>query len=285
LDPYLRPATNKEISPQSASNKSGWIIGILFVLLAIGVGFGAFKLLSPQAPPPAPLATDSIAVPSVLQKDQATALSILTAAGFKVNVQPGNDSSIPTGIVGSQDPAANAAAKKGDSVTIFVGGPVSVPVTVTMPNVVGKPVDDALKEIKEAGFSGRIVRKTQESPDSPAGTVLSSDPPASTIVAHGTRVTLVITPETVTESVDMGAAPDVGAPMTHVRLMVENPVGSTPTVGWDGTLKPGDPIPTLPVKRKIDDQIRILLLAGKDETSLSDFSDKFVPLKQAGGGQ
>lgn len=282
-DPYRRPPTRQEV-PTNSGAGSGWITAILFVLLAVGVGIGAYFLLSPHGTNPGPNPTQDVAVPSVMHQDQVAAQKTLTDAGFIVNIQPTNDPTTPIGLVSRQDPQPNAQAKKGDTVTIYIsgnGGPLP-PTVAVMPDVVNKPIDEALNAIKITGFTGKIVQKTQESADVPAGTVLSSTPLANTPLTPTTRITLVVTLQTVTESVDMGEAPDIGASPVHVRLEVENPVGSNPYNAYDADLKPGDPIPPLTVKRKADEQIRVLLKAGRDADHLAIFTEKYFPAKPGG---
>src|SRR5919198_108527 len=64
----------------------------------------------------------TIAVPEVTSIDVDTARSTLEQSGFKVKVvkQPANDPSLE-GIVLDQDPAPNGQAKRGSTVTIYVG--------------------------------------------------------------------------------------------------------------------------------------------------------------------
>jgi beta-lactam-binding protein with PASTA domain len=64
----------------------------------------------------------TIAVPEVTSIDVDTARSTLEQSGFKVKVvkQPANDPSLE-GIVLDQDPPPNAQAKRGATVTIYVG--------------------------------------------------------------------------------------------------------------------------------------------------------------------
>ena len=281
------PNRPPNVAAPPGGNSTGWIIGILFVVLAVGVGIFAYKWMTPPNPPPSPVdPAQALTVPSVLQKDQNTAQSLLTAAGFVVTVQPGNDASTLPGVVYNQDPPANTPAKKGDTVTIFVSGNATpVPVKLTMPDVAGKTVDDATQAIKAAGFTGKISQKTQESPTALPGTVISSTPPASASVDSTSKVTLLVALSTVTETVDMGTVPDIGVPMTYVCLKVENPSGSTATVILEGEMKPNDPIKTLLVKHNVNDQIHVILFAGKDKDNLSEYSDKYFPSKQPVAGQ
>ncbi len=64
----------------------------------------------------------AVAVPSVIGDSQQTATSILTTAGFQVNVQQGTTTqgNFADGTVFNQVPAANATAAKGSTVTIYV---------------------------------------------------------------------------------------------------------------------------------------------------------------------
>ena len=96
-----------------------------------------------------------ITVPDVrgLPLDEAKAK--LTAAGLDVaRADDVNHDTVPTGHVVSQKPTKGTLFR-GDEVTLVVSkGPVMVPV----PNVVGKPVQDAEAALKELGFTIEIRR-------------------------------------------------------------------------------------------------------------------------------
>lgn len=79
-----------------------------------------------------------------------------------------------------------AAESDGEAEEVQPAGP-------TMPDVVGKPVEEAVAELEEAGFvvSQGLVRTTEMEPD----LVYRSEPAAGRQVKEGQRVTLRVAAE------------------------------------------------------------------------------------------
>jgi beta-lactam-binding protein with PASTA domain len=73
--------------------------------------------------------------------------------------------------------------------------PKGVHVPVTVPNVVGMTQGQAEQVLASAGFTVRIVSEGSPSGQHvPAGLVWSQNPPAGSVVAKGTIVTLDVQP-------------------------------------------------------------------------------------------
>jgi eukaryotic-like serine/threonine-protein kinase len=66
----------------------------------------------------------------------------------------------------------------------------SSPVTVSVPNLVGRPYDEAAAVLVESGF--RVERNEQPSEDVEEGDVLTMDPPAGSAVAPAETITLTV---------------------------------------------------------------------------------------------
>jgi serine/threonine-protein kinase len=96
-----------------------------------------------------------ITVPVVTGKDRETAEAAITKAGLKVKRAPDvNNDTVPAGRVISQSPAKGTLFR-GDTVTITVS---KGPVMVEVPRVLGVPVDQAQKTLKDLGFAVEIRR-------------------------------------------------------------------------------------------------------------------------------
>ena len=117
-------------------------------------------------------------IPSVIGKDQATASSILSAAGFQAFFVPAPSDTVPAGFVISQSPAPNTPADEGTQVTVQVStGPQSIPVT----NTVGQPCGSAANSLTAQGFnvqitgntSGHVIAQNPNSGSYPPGTQIS----------------------------------------------------------------------------------------------------------------
>jgi len=128
-----------------------------------------------------------VAVPNVVGKTQAQATSLLNTAGFKIQVVPQADDTIKSGEVISQNPPADAQADKGATVTIVVSSGVA---QVPVPNVAGGDLASASATLGAAGF--KVTSTQQSSSTVPAGTVITTNPSAGTIVAKGATVQVIV---------------------------------------------------------------------------------------------
>jgi len=128
-----------------------------------------------------------VAVPNVVGKTQAQATSLLNTAGFKIQVVPQADDTIKSGEVISQNPPADAQADKGATVTIVVSSGVA---QVPVPSVAGGDLASASATLGAAGF--KVTSTQQSSSTVPAGTVITTNPSAGTIVAKGATVQVIV---------------------------------------------------------------------------------------------
>jgi serine/threonine-protein kinase len=105
--------------------------------------------------------------------------------GLKVDVSQDYSDKVPAGVVISQVPK-DGTLFKGDTVTLLVS---LGPELLEVPNVVAHGVDDAQKELKEAGFKVDV----QEAPGYIGlGYVFSMDPQAGTQLPKGSTVTIYL---------------------------------------------------------------------------------------------
>jgi eukaryotic-like serine/threonine-protein kinase len=124
-------------------------------------------------------------VPDV-RGDQATdAVAEITQQGLVAKVVHVN-SDKETGTVTGQDPAPGKRVDKGTKVRINVS---QGPKPVAIPPVVGVPYEQAAAELQGAGFA--VARRDVDSHD-PKGTVVQEDPPANSLAAKGSTVTLYV---------------------------------------------------------------------------------------------
>lgn len=96
-----------------------------------------------------------VTIPDVVELDQGSATSQLQQAGLLVKVQNQYSDDVAEGFVLSQDPGSGEGLE-GQTVTIVVSnGPETKEVTV--PDVRGKSVKDAEKQLKDAGFQVTVI--------------------------------------------------------------------------------------------------------------------------------
>jgi serine/threonine-protein kinase len=168
------------------------IASVVGVLLLAGI-VTAILVLTGDKKPATPAVT-TVAVPNVLNQDQAAAVAAIEAKGLKANVT--TDASTPDqkGKVLSTDPAGGAQVDKGATVAVVVG---AGPNTLAVPDVTGQTVADARAAIQAKGFTGTVSVNNVDSLE-PKGTVVSTNPAASTDVAPDSSITLNVSKGTVT---------------------------------------------------------------------------------------
>jgi serine/threonine-protein kinase len=139
-------------------------------------------------------AATQVAVPSVVNQDQATATQSLQSAGLTVGtVTPVTSTAQQKGLVVSTSPAGGAQVAKGSAVNLSIG---SGPDAITVPDVTGKTASAASAALKQAGFTGNINTEQQDSLTA-KGRVVQSDPAAGSQAAPGSTITLSVSTGTV----------------------------------------------------------------------------------------
>ena len=134
-------------------------------------------------------------VPAVTGLSQQGATSTLENAGLKVKVNHVQKDESTANQVVAQSPVANKKVPAGSDVTITVN---DGPKQLTIPrNIVGSSRGDALKALKDAGFSDSQIKVTNDDPKTEptkakAGSVDSVSPGAGTSLTPDQQVTLTI---------------------------------------------------------------------------------------------
>ena len=142
-----------------------------------------------QTPTPRPAATPtprSVAVPQLRGKSLEDARAALQAAGLTTRVV-GVNVNVPRDVVNDQAPDAGANVAPGATVEIRVGtGNVSVP------DVAGRPRDQALKALQDSGF--RVTVRERRDPRVAENAAIATQPAAGAVVPRGSDVELSINP-------------------------------------------------------------------------------------------
>ncbi|HFH9837524.1 TPA: Stk1 family PASTA domain-containing Ser/Thr kinase [Streptococcus suis] len=132
--------------------------------------------------------TETVSVPDVVSKDEATAQQELENAGFVVQVEYRNSDSVEEGLVIETDPKANSSQAKGSTVTMVVSEGIE---QLTVPDVIGKTQNSATQTLQNAGF--KVGTITEEYSDTVAsGLVINTDPEANTSLSKNGTVNLII---------------------------------------------------------------------------------------------
>jgi beta-lactam-binding protein with PASTA domain len=121
-----------------------------------------------------------VAVPDVRGQDQVQASTVLQGAGFQVTIVPQANNTVPSGKVINTIPPPGTMANKGDSIQVVVS---TGPSTITVPNVVGQPRQNAIAALTAAGLN---VQASCGS-NSP---VVSQNPAGGSMVPPGSTVAI-----------------------------------------------------------------------------------------------
>ncbi|WP_093714545.1 Stk1 family PASTA domain-containing Ser/Thr kinase [Actinacidiphila alni] len=145
-----------------ARGRRGPLAVLLVLLVVLGVGAGAWYIVDGQF----------TKVPAVLALPQAQAEKKLDAAGLRAKVTQDFSITVPRGEVISTDPGPGKRIRSNGTVTLTVS---KGPQQVRVPDVRGRALAVARKELKDAGLTPGTV-KQDFSEDVPRGQVVSTDP-------------------------------------------------------------------------------------------------------------
>ncbi|HTE58955.1 MAG TPA: PASTA domain-containing protein [Solirubrobacteraceae bacterium] len=126
-------------------------------------------------------------VPLVQGMTAEEAATALRQGGFKSDERREFSDTVKSGRVIETSPPEGSVARKGTTVTLVVS---RGPENVAVPDVVGRPRDEAERTLQDAGL--QTSAKEEESADAEPGTVLRQDPGAGSQLAKGKTVSLVV---------------------------------------------------------------------------------------------
>jgi serine/threonine-protein kinase len=125
-------------------------------------------------------------VPDVTGRGLQQARRILIRAGFQVTEQAAPSATVPADHVVSTNPPALTQLQLGSIVTLNIS---SGPQQVAVPDVGGKPQDEATSLLQAAGFK---VTSTGQESNQPQGTVIAQTPAANANAPMGSTVVLTV---------------------------------------------------------------------------------------------
>ncbi|MEO9322377.1 Stk1 family PASTA domain-containing Ser/Thr kinase [Nocardioides sp. C4-1] len=238
--PVAAPATTAPKRPEPArlpasdpAPRTGlWVVlGLLVIALLVAGWFLVQDSLFPPAP-------EREQVPQVVGLTEDQARAAIGEAGLTVGepVQTENSDTVPTGQVIRQSPAAEDYVAPDTEVTFVVSlGEAQL----TVPDVTRKPLNEAIDELRAAGFT-KFERRSEAS-DLPAREVLAQNPEAGAAVDRDTAITLTFSEGPV-------QVPDVvGRTEQQARRLIED-AGFVPDVRVDpdSTEKSGTVVDQVP---------------------------------------
>jgi beta-lactam-binding protein with PASTA domain/predicted Ser/Thr protein kinase len=142
----------------------------------------------------------STGVPNVTGNQLNVAVALLQQDGFSVGEVKRVEREAPPNTVLEQDPAASPPGKKASLdcafLTLFCSKPTvtltvsSGPGTGKVPATAGLPRDEAVENLKKAGFAATVATVNSRSVEK--GLVVHSEPSAGATATHGSDVTLFV---------------------------------------------------------------------------------------------
>lgn len=183
----------------------------------IGVLVVAIVFWAASQGPNLPIAGLSATVPAVTGLSQDEAVAAVEDAGLSPSVRETVDEESDAGEVLRTDPPSGTTVSPDTPVTIYVS---SGPPPFALVNVLGNSVSEATAALEGARLVVAESVITEDHPSLPSGTVLRTEPAASTLVSQGDTITLVVSsgevqiPDVVGQSIAAAVAtmqsPEVG---------------------------------------------------------------------------
>ncbi|HYW29767.1 MAG TPA: Stk1 family PASTA domain-containing Ser/Thr kinase, partial [Gaiellales bacterium] len=163
--------------PQQEPRRSAlpWILVLLLLIASAVVGYIVYQQLQ----------TDQVKVPDVAGYTEPQAKSQLQQAGFTSVTQRKASKTVPAGQVIGTDPPAGSQADKGSQVTILLS---TGPKSVTLPDLRGKPLNEALQKLADLGLTANPVQIPSKLQ---SGLVVRTDPKPGP-VKPGSSVTVYV---------------------------------------------------------------------------------------------
>jgi eukaryotic-like serine/threonine-protein kinase len=167
-----------------------WLLAVLAIVLLGAIGFLAAQLLggaNEPTPSPSPSAA-LVTVPDCESVSLPTLRNQLDELGVERDERPENSDEVDEGDVIRCDPASGEPVEEGSTVVVFVSSGEEM---VAVPSLTGQSVGQAEATLREFELSLGAI-SNEPHPTIPAGSVISSNPPAGQDVPVGTQVALVV---------------------------------------------------------------------------------------------
>ncbi len=128
-----------------------------------------------------------VTMPSVVGSDIESARNALSVLGLNAIINFQESDTIPSGTVISCDVEAGTTLISGSNVGILVSSGTD---SVEMPDVIGKPINEAKLTLELSGFT--VNAEEASSDEVPQGYVISTNPEPGVMAAKGVSVTITI---------------------------------------------------------------------------------------------
>ncbi len=181
-----RPAGQEHGSLQR-SRRRAWVATLLVLttLVLAGGGLWLYNVVNQEPPPVA-----KVLVPPVTALAESEALQRLYNAGFKPQIRRLEHASIPKGNAIGTAPTAGSSLDANSEVTLNISdGPSTVAIPADLP---GRTEAAARDVLRQNGLVGAPTTTMANSPDVPAGAVITTKPAPGESVPVGSTVELIV---------------------------------------------------------------------------------------------
>jgi eukaryotic-like serine/threonine-protein kinase len=179
--PYAPPAAYYDYDEPRRRAFWPWLLAILFVAAAVVGGYFLYNQVQDQLS-----GAKTVRVENYLQMREILAVEKIRQIGLVPMVIRQPNATVAETYVFRQDPQPGAQLNKGNQVTIYssLGKP-----QVTVPDVTGKDVTDAVSRLADAQLKAKVVRVDNNAPQDQ---VLRQSPSGGTSVDQGSTVTVQV---------------------------------------------------------------------------------------------
>lgn len=184
-EPMLGFAPERERTRRQKSRRRAWTAVVVLFTLLVLAGGGIWLYYTMNQKPEGPA---KVLIPSVANMTEGDALNTLYGAKLIPDRVLQNDDKIPKGTAIGTDPSVGTEVAEGSHVTLKIS---DGPKAIAVPKGLAGQTEAAARDLLErAGLFGKTT--IANSPDVPAGSVISSNPASGAMVAPGATVELMI---------------------------------------------------------------------------------------------
>jgi serine/threonine-protein kinase len=217
--PYAPPAAYYDYDEPRRRAFWPWLLALLFVAAAVVGGYFLYNQIQQQLS-----GAKSVRVELYKGLREINAVEKIRAAGLVPNVIRQPNATVAETYVFRQDPQPGTTVNKGNQVTVYVS---SGKPQVTVPDVTGKQVTDAISRLKDAQLNAKVVRVDS---NKPVDTVLDQTPNGGISIDQGSTVTLKVSkgpqpiavPSVVGENFDSANSQLLAAGFAVAKHLVDN---------------------------------------------------------------
>ena len=176
--PYTPPAAYYDYDEPRRRAVWPWLVALLFVAGAVVGAYFLYDQIQDQ------LSSSTVRVENYVGLREINAVRKIRDIGLQPDVVRESNAKIEEGYVFRQSPRPGAKTNKGNEVTLNVS---TGPPQVTVPDVTGNRVEEAVQRLADAGLRARIARVDSNEDE---GIVISQAPTEGASVDEGSRVRL-----------------------------------------------------------------------------------------------